>query len=90
MTDLGLLNDGRVKSEMLIYLLFDKYLHVTKPRNYREKTRKEYLLTVQKKSKTRKIIRREVGQQLRYLRRNIKIIHFLLDSYQTIPLKIKN
>lgn len=88
-TDLGLLNDARVKSEMLIDLLFDKDLHVTKPRNYREKARKDYLLTAQKKSKTGKIIRKGVGQQLRYLRRNIKIIHLLLDSYQTIPLKKK-
>jgi len=70
-TDLGLLNDARVKSEMLIDLLFDKDLHAIKPRDYREKARKV------------------VGQQLRYLRRNIKIIHFLLDSYQAIPLKKK-
>jgi len=88
-TDLGLLNDARVKSEMLIDLLFDKDLHAIKPRNYREKARKDYLLTAQKKSKTGKIIRKGVGQQLRYLRRNIKIIHFLLDSYQAIPLKKK-
>lgn len=86
-TDLGLLNDARVKSEMLIDLLFDPALHDKKPRTYRQNARKDYLLTAQRKSKTGKIIRKGVGQQLRYLRRNIKAIHLLLDSYEVIPLK---
>lgn len=86
-TDLNLLNDAREKSEYLIDLLYDKDLHLKKPRTYREEARKIYLKTAQRKSKTGKIIRIGTGQQLRYLRRNIKLINALLDKYDIIPLK---
>jgi hypothetical protein len=88
-TDLNLLNDAREKSEMLIDLLYKKELHGKKPRTYREKARTMYLYTAQKKSKTGKIIRKAVGQQLRYLKRNIGHINKLLDKYDGIPLKSK-
>jgi IS5 family transposase len=88
-TDLNLLNDAREKSEMLIDLLYAKELHGKKPRTYREKARTVYLQTAQKKSKTGKVVRKGVGQQLRYLRRNIGHINQLLDQYTEIPLKEK-
>ena len=84
-TDLNLLNDAREKSEQLIDFLYDKALHENKPRTYRIEARKKYLSTAQKKSKTGKIIRKGVGQQLGYLRRNIRHINTLLDEYQTMP-----
>jgi hypothetical protein len=71
LTDLNLLNDAREKSEMLIDILCSKELHAKKPQTYREKARTVYLHTAQKKSKTSKIIHKGVGQQLRYLKRNI-------------------
>jgi transposase, IS5 family len=86
-TDLNLLNDAREKSEYLIAVLYDKELHTKKPRTYREEARKIYLKTAQRKSKTGVIIRKGVGQQLRYLRRNIRHINALLDKYDGIPLK---
>lgn len=89
-TDLNLLNDARVKSEMLIDKLYIKDLHGKKPRTYREKARTIYLQTAQKKSKTGKIIYKGVGQQLRYLKRNINHINRLLDKYEDIPLKEKD
>lgn len=88
-TDLNLLNDAREKSEMLIDILYQKELHGKKPRTYREKARTVYLNTAQKKSKTGKIIRKGVGQQLRYLKRNINHIGGLLDKYDGIPLEKK-
>lgn len=88
-TDLNILNDAREKSEMLIDILYQKELHGKKPRTYREKARTVYLNTAQKKSKTGKIIRKGVGQQLRYLKRNINHIDGLLDKYDGIPLKKK-
>jgi IS5 family transposase len=84
-TDLNLLNDAREKSEQLIDFLYNKVLHGNKPRTYRQKARKAYLTTAQKKSKTRKTIRKAVGEQLRYLKRNIGHINTLLDKYETIP-----
>jgi hypothetical protein len=88
-TDLNLLNDSREKSEYLIDILYDKELHKKKPRTYREEARKIYLKTAQRKSKTGIIIRKGVGQQLRYLKRNISHINALLDAYTGIPLQKK-
>ena len=85
-TDLNLLNDARVKSEELIDLLFDSSRHDKKPRTYREEARKMFLKTIQKRSKTRKEIRKAIKKQLGYLNRNIGNIHKLLDPYKVIPL----
>ena len=88
-TDLNLLNDAREKSEMLIDLLYVKELHGKKPRTYREKARTIYLHTDQKKNKTGRIVRKGVGQQLRYLKRNIEHISKLLERYSGIPFREK-
>ncbi|WP_281298631.1 transposase [Flavobacterium limnophilum] len=45
--------------------------------------------TAQRKSKTGIIIRKGVGQQLHYLKRNIRHINTLLDAYTGIPLQKK-
>jgi len=74
---------------MLIDLLYVKELHGKKPRTYREKARTIYLHTTQKKNKTGRIVRKGVGQQLRYLKRNIKHISKLLERYSGIPLREK-
>ena len=86
-TDLNLLNDAREKSEELIDLLYLPDKHDKKPRTYRERARKYYLKTAQKKVKSNKQIRKAVKKQLGYLRRNIKSIHKLLDLYEDIPLE---
>jgi hypothetical protein len=89
-TDLTLLSDAREKSEYLIDILYNPNLHESKPRTYRKIARKRYLETAQNRNKSRKLIRKAVGIQLNYLRRNIKSINKLLDSYNNIPLKIKD
>ena len=89
-TDLDLLNDARVKSEQLIDQLYDLTLHPKKPRTYRQIARKRYLNTAQKKNKSRVEIRKATGIQLGYLKRNLKSIHKLLDSYPIIPLEPKD
>lgn len=86
-TDIDLLNDAREKSEELIDILFEVSSMQKKPRNYREKARKEYLKVAQKKSKTRKDIRTSLKQQLGYLGRNIRSIDKILDTLEGIPLK---
>jgi IS5 family transposase len=88
-TDIDLLNDAREKSEELIDILFEVSSMQKKPRNYREKARKEYLKVAQKKSKTRKDIRTALKQQLSYLGRNIRSIDKILDTLEGIPLKKK-
>lgn len=84
-TDLNLLNDSRQKAEELIDFLFNPKLHEKKPRTYRQKARKDYLKTAQKKRKTRSEIRNALRKQLGYLKRDIKSIYKLLDSYAIIP-----
>ncbi len=85
-TDLNLLNDARMKSEEILDEVYDRDLHDAKPRNYRNKARKQYLKTAQKKVKSKKVIRKAVRQQLNYVNRNLKSIDRLLDSYDEIPL----
>jgi len=88
-TDLDLLSEAREKTEQLIDQLYDAELHHQKPRTYRRVARKRYLRTAQKKNKSRKEIRKSVGGQLCFLRRNLNSINRLLDAYPEIPLKPK-
>lgn len=91
-TDLGLLNHCREETERIIDILWEKLPdaeHQTKPRTYRIEARKRYLNIAKKKKKKQRVIRKAIGQQLRYLRRNIKSIEQLLDQYEgrLFPLK---
>ncbi len=85
-TDLDILSDAREKAEELIDKLYQPSLHGDKPRTYRMVARKRYLQTAQKKNKSRKEIRKAVGSQLRFLRRDLNSINRLLDAYPEIPL----
>lgn len=88
-TDLTLLSDCRKKSEELIDYLYKAELHTRKPRTYRQVARKVYLKTAQKKNKTKREVRKAVGKQLGYLKRNLRSIDRLLDAYTNIPLEGK-
>ena len=89
-TDLDLLSGAREKTEQLIDKLYHPQLHKQKPRTYRQVARKRYLQTAQKKNKSKKVIRRAVGSQLRFLSRNVRSINNLLDHYEQIPLEPKD
>ena len=84
-TDLHLLNDAREKSEELIDFLHLPSIAIKKPRTYRQKARKLFLKTAQKKARSKKEIRHAIKKQLGYVRRNIKNINLLLDQYAIIP-----
>jgi transposase, IS5 family len=51
-----------------------------KPRTYRWLARKQYLNVAKKKNKAKSELRKAIGQQLRYLRRNLKSINELLNK----------
>jgi hypothetical protein len=89
-TDLDLLSGAREKSEQLIDKLYHPQLHKQKPRTYRQVARKRYLQTAQKKNKSKKVIRKAVGSQLRFLSRNVRSINIMLDHYEQIPLEPKD
>ena len=88
-TDLNVLNDARGKAEQIIDELYDIKKHPIKPRTYREIARKDYLKTAQKKTKSQKEIRSANKKQLSYLKRDLKHINKLLDTYEHIPLDKK-
>ncbi len=86
-TDLKLLNDGREISEKII-----DFLHAPgekKPRTYRQKARKEFLHVAQNKNPRIKTVRKAIGKQLRYLKRNIFHINGMLDRFGVFPLPKK-
>jgi hypothetical protein len=77
-TDAGILNDARIVSEKLIDQLYAKSKDQVKPRTYRQKARKDYLLLVRNKRPGRKLIRRTIRKQLQYLGRNLKHLEKML------------
>jgi IS5 family transposase len=94
--DTDILNQARENTEEIISDLH-KPEDGKKPRIYPKKAHKEYLNFARKKKKSAKEIRKSVGKQLRYLKRNLAIIESMLQNgkmlskkqgirYQTIKL----
>jgi transposase, IS5 family len=74
-TDLSLLNEAREKTEIIIDRLYkDQESETKKPRTYRRKARKQYLLVAKNRKPKTKQIRKAIGQQLRFIRRNLNHI----------------
>ena len=74
-TDLSLLNEAREKTEEIIDVMHEPFIGVrSKPRTYRQKARKAYLAVAKQKKCSVKKIRKAIGQQLRYLKRNLEYI----------------
>lgn len=89
-TDSGLLNHAREHSEQLLDVLYKsaESLWAVKPRTYRREARKRYVSFSKKRNKSKKAIHKAVGQQLRYVRRNIKTLHKMLDQLEAAELEI--
>jgi hypothetical protein len=80
-TDIGLLNESREISEKIIDLLYEKSeAGKKKPRDYRQKARKDYLSVVKRRQAGRKVLGKGIKKQLQYLRRNLSYIDKLLDE----------
>jgi len=85
-TDLNLLNEAREKLEEIIDTLHAPQIGCArKPRTYREKARKQFLAVAKQRRASGKVIRRAIGKQLRYVARNLRIIHDLA-SRQSLTL----
>ena len=81
-TDTALLNEARENTEAMI-----DELHTPgqkKPRTYRKRARKDYLSVVRNRKPGAKKIRKAIGKQLNYLRRNLNTIETLLQSGKTL------
>ena len=74
-TDLNLLNEAREKTESIIDTMHAPLVgKQKKPRTYRQKARKDYLVVAKQKRPGYKKIRKAIGKQLRYLVRNLQNI----------------
>jgi len=80
-TDLSLLNEAREFSEQIIDTLYPHTPLTKKPRTYREKARKAFLVLVKQRRPSGKKLRRGIKQQLQYLRRNLGHIERLLSYW---------
>jgi hypothetical protein len=80
-TDLGLLNEARKHTEKIIDILY-KSLEIktrTKPRTYRNRARKDYLLVAKNRRPTVNERSKAIKQQLQYIKRNLSHIDQLIE-----------
>ncbi len=89
-TDLSLLNEAREISEAIIDTLHP-LSGMKKVRTYRRNARRDYLALVKQRRPGAKKRRKAIGQQLRYLKRNLGHIEAMLDMLpgREIPLPDK-
>lgn len=74
-TDLNLLNQAREKTEQIIDTMHKPFIGIrNKPRTYRQKARRDYLCIAKKRKAGKKKLRKAIGKQLRYLKRNLSNI----------------
>ncbi len=81
-TDLGLLNQARKQTEIIIDLLFEQIKGTLekKPRTYREIARIDYLEVAKKRRVSQKDRRKAIKKQLQYIKRNLSYIDQLISS----------
>ena len=87
-TDIWLLNNVREALEEIIDILHSPCTGILKkPRTYRENAHKDFLSISKSKRPNAKKIRKAIGQQLRYIRRDFSIIE---DLAEISPLDLLN
>ena len=80
-TDLSLVNVARENSEQIIDAMHKPFIGVLKkPRTYRQKARKAYLAVAKQRKPGVKKIRKAIGLQLRYLKRNLGNIDLMAQK----------
>lgn len=81
-TDLNLLNQARETTEIIIDVLYEQVQEQLeqKPRTYRQQARKEYLNVAKQRKVKGKTMRKAIGKQLGYLRRNLAHIDALVAA----------
>jgi transposase, IS5 family len=79
-TDLKLLNESRQQLERMIKQLCNQG-DLAMLRTYKRKARRQYLVIVKKKNKTKKEIRKGLRQQLQYVKRDLGYVNTLLEKH---------
>ncbi|WAH38655.1 IS5 family transposase [Alicyclobacillus dauci] len=79
-TDLSLLNSAREKLGDIIDTLHAPHIgNMKKPRDRRRQARRDYLRTAKNRRPSRSEIRKAIGQQLRYVARDLRFIEQLVQ-----------
>ena len=73
-TDLGLLNEGREKLEGIVDTLWKNHGQGVKPRTYRKQARKAFLRVEKQRKHPMNALRKAIGKQLRFVRRDLAIV----------------
>jgi len=84
--DLSLLNESRENLEGMIDKLHDS-TEGGKPRTYRRTGRRDYLNTAKSRKRTEKQLRKAIGKQLNYVRRDLRIIDNYFKSGKELSVK---
>lgn len=80
-TDISLVNEAREKSEQIIDTLFEPLKgSCPKPRTYRQKARRLFVAYTKNRKHSARQRRKALGQQLRFLGRNLKTIAQLAEQ----------
>jgi len=89
-TDVKILSTCRLKSEQLIDKLYEvrKSLWEKKPRTYRRKAQKEFVVYSKKRRKSRKDNRKMRKKQINYLKRNCGSIADMLEKLKAQELEL--
>ena len=80
-TDVNLLNEAREKLEKMIDTLQPQGYAKPKPRTYRRKARKDYLRFIKQKKPGYNKARKAIGQQLRYIKRNLGHVADMIEKF---------
>ena len=86
--DTELLNEAREITEGIISAR-ENAENGKKPRTYRKKARKQYLHIARSKKRTAKKVRKAIGQQLSYIKRNLKTIENLPVKTDNLPKQLR-
>jgi hypothetical protein len=80
-TDVNLLNEAREKLEGMVDVLFPPGYNGLKPRTYRKIARRDYLSFIKNRKPGKKAIRKAVGKQLRYVRRDLNHVDEMIGKF---------
>ena len=82
--DLSLLNEARENLERMVGMLHSP-LDGGKPRTYRKNARRDYLEAAKSRRKTPKQLRKAIGRQLGYVRRDLGYVLSYLNAGRELP-----
>ncbi|MDR0301139.1 MAG: IS5 family transposase [Treponema sp.] len=80
-TDINLLNEAREKLEGMVDALHPRGYAQDKPRTYRQKARWAYLRIVKMRKPRKGAIRKAIGQQLRFVKRDLNHVERMIQTF---------